>query len=110
MRPIIFPFSAFLGLTTLTARVVFHLFGELLIISFFAVPCHIPVTENGIYKYSSREGGSQSALLNETSTVENGEVVEFSCKHGYNVQGPSNIRCWHGNWDVTSLPDCTPGK
>ncbi|XP_021914139.1 sushi, von Willebrand factor type A, EGF and pentraxin domain-containing protein 1 isoform X2 [Zootermopsis nevadensis] len=72
------------------------------------LPCHVPVTENGIYKLNSREGGSQSALLNESSTIENGEVVEFSCKHGYNVQGPSNLRCWHGKWAITSLPDCTP--
>lgn len=85
-------------------------FNKFLIFPFVAVPCHVPVTENGIYKLNSREGGSQSALLNESSTIENGEVVEFSCKHGYNVQGPSNLRCWHGKWAITSLPDCTPGK
>lgn len=74
------------------------------------MPCHIPVTENGIYKLSSQEGGSESSLLNETSTVGNGQVVEFSCTHGYNVQGPSNLRCWHGEWTITSFPECTPGK
>jgi len=49
-------------------------------------------------------------VLNGTSTVENGQVVEFSCPHGYNVQGPSNLRCWHGEWAITSIPDCTAGK
>ena len=79
-------------------------------IFFTTVPCHIPATENGIYKLASKDSRGQSSVLNGTSTVENGQVVEFSCPHGYNVQGPSNLRCWHGEWAITSIPDCTAGK
>nr|CAD7445089.1 unnamed protein product [Timema bartmani] len=71
------------------------------------LPCHIPSTENSIYKLSSPEVRS-SAPLNETADVANGEVVEFSCEPGYNVKGPSNLRCWHGEWDITNTPECTP--
>lgn len=45
--------------------------------------------------------------LNETMEIDNGQVVEFSCVEGYNIQGPRNLRCWHGEWTVTSLPECT---
>lgn len=26
------------------------------------------------------------------------------------MQGASNLRCWHGDWAVTSMPECIPGK
>ena len=75
----------------------------------FVVPCHVPATENGIYKLLSDSGG-KSKVLNDTATVENGEVVDFSCAHGYNVHGPNNLRCWHGEWGTSTFPDCTPGR
>lgn len=28
----------------------------------------------------------------------------------YNVQGPTNLRCWLGEWAVTSMPECVAGK
>lgn len=79
-----------------------------------SVPCYVPSTLNGIFKLSRTEQLSQEAVniagpLNETVDVQNGQVVEFSCSSGYNVQGPSNMRCWHGEWTVTSLPECTAG-
>lgn len=79
-----------------------------------SVPCYVPATPNGIFKLSRTEQLSQEAVniagsLNETVDVQNGQVVEFSCSGGYNVQGPSNMRCWHGEWTVTSLPECTAG-
>lgn len=57
----------------------------------------------------SKDDQSQGAgLLNETFDISNGQVVEFSCTTGYNVQGPSNLRCYHGEWTGTSLPECVP--
>ncbi|KAJ8937900.1 hypothetical protein NQ318_001673 [Aromia moschata] len=79
------------------------------------VPCFVPVTTHGIYKVSRAEQPIDPTIdldqpLNETVDVANGQVVEFSCEEGYNVQGPSNLRCWHGDWAVTSFPECNPGK
>ncbi|XP_012545704.3 uncharacterized protein LOC101741571 isoform X2 [Bombyx mori] len=76
------------------------------------LPCHVPTTEYGIYTMS--ESGQISPLglgqeekeLNETDPVPNGQVVHFSCEYGYNVQGPTNLRCWLGEWAVTSMPEC----
>ena len=36
------------------------------------MPCHIAVTENGVYKLSSKDSGGQSSVLNGTSTAEKG--------------------------------------
>ncbi|CAH0550197.1 unnamed protein product [Brassicogethes aeneus] len=77
------------------------------------LPCFAPITENGIYMLSKSNLPENSTLdpdvpLNETISIENGQVVEFSCEEGYTVQGPSNLRCWHGDWTVTSMPECTP--
>ncbi|CAH2056897.1 unnamed protein product, partial [Iphiclides podalirius] len=81
------------------------------------LPCHVPTTEYGIYTMAP--DGSQSTgqinlglnhgedkELNETDPVPNGQVVHFSCEYGYNVQGPTNLRCWLGEWAVTSMPEC----
>lgn len=76
------------------------------------MPCHVPPTPNGIFKLSKTETDdaiNSDAPLNETADVNNGEVIEFSCEIGYNVQGPTNMKCWHGEWTVTSLPECTAG-
>ncbi|KAJ8927716.1 hypothetical protein NQ314_019789 [Rhamnusium bicolor] len=77
------------------------------------LPCFVPVTLNGIYKLSKAEKPIDPEIdpdqpLNDTIDIANGQVVEFSCQEGYNVQGPSNLRCWHGDWAVTSFPECTP--
>lgn len=76
------------------------------------VPCFVPETENGIYIISKTELQQNISQdfdqpLNSTTEITNGQVVEFSCLEGYNVQGPSNLRCWHGEWTVSSLPECT---
>ncbi|KAJ8923976.1 hypothetical protein NQ315_006752 [Exocentrus adspersus] len=76
------------------------------------LPCFVPVTPHGIYKLSKTETPLDLEIdpeqpLNETIDIANGQVVEFSCEDGYNVQGPSNMRCWHGDWAVTSFPECT---
>ncbi|XP_068084486.1 sushi, von Willebrand factor type A, EGF and pentraxin domain-containing protein 1 [Anabrus simplex] len=71
------------------------------------LPCHIPKTDHGIFRLSSVEG-RPSTLLNESSEVTHSEVVEFACEHGYNVKGPSNLRCWHGEWEMRLLPECVP--
>ncbi|XP_045762822.1 uncharacterized protein LOC123865673 [Maniola jurtina] len=79
------------------------------------LPCHVPSTEYGIYTMSPNASptGMISGLtqgdereLNETDPVPNGQVVHFSCEYGYNVQGPTNLRCWLGEWAVTSMPEC----
>ncbi|CAK1543665.1 unnamed protein product [Leptosia nina] len=79
------------------------------------LPCHVPPTEYGIYTMSPN--GNLGTLiagttrddereLNETDPVPNGQIVHFSCEYGYNVQGPTNLRCWLGEWAVTSMPEC----
>ena len=75
------------------------------------MPCFVPKSEHGIYTRSMTENGhTADTVLNETTEIQHNEVVEFSCTVGYNVQGPANLKCWHGQWAVSSLPDCTPGK
>lgn len=78
------------------------------------MPCHVPSTLSGIFKFSKLEKTDDDIYvntpLNDTVDISNGQVVEFSCENGYNVQGPTNMKCWHGEWTVTSLPDCTAGK
>ncbi|KAJ2938869.1 hypothetical protein O0L34_g17677 [Tuta absoluta] len=77
------------------------------------LPCHVPATEYGIYTMaldssvtSAGLSGNEERELNETDPVPNGQVVHFSCEYGYNVQGPTNLRCWLGEWAVTSMPEC----
>ncbi|XP_060807330.1 uncharacterized protein LOC106139408, partial [Amyelois transitella] len=85
------------------------------------LPCHVPSTEYGIYTMAADAGHPMTASqvlgtpaighgeekeLNETDPVPNGQVVHFSCEYGYNVQGPTNLRCWLGEWAVTSMPEC----
>ncbi|XP_053618316.1 uncharacterized protein Hasp isoform X2 [Plodia interpunctella] len=85
------------------------------------LPCHVPSTEYGIYTMGADTGHPMTASqvlgtpgighgeekeLNETDPVPNGQVVHFSCEYGYNVQGPTNLRCWLGEWAVTSMPEC----
>ncbi|KAG6451661.1 uncharacterized protein LOC115444557 [Manduca sexta] len=75
------------------------------------LPCHVPSTEYGIYTMSESGHqnlgiGQEEKELNETDPVPNGQVVHFSCEYGYNVQGPTNLRCWLGEWAVTSMPEC----
>ncbi|CAH2986746.1 unnamed protein product [Chilo suppressalis] len=84
-------------------------------------PCHVPATEYGIYTMPSDPGHLMTASqvlgtpsighgdekeLNETDPIPNGQVIHFSCEYGYNVQGPTNLRCWLGEWAVTSMPEC----
>ncbi|KAL4708940.1 hypothetical protein ACJJTC_014968, partial [Scirpophaga incertulas] len=85
------------------------------------LPCHVPSTEYGIYTMAPEAsylmtaghvlgtpgaGHGEEKELNETDPVPNGQVVHFSCEYGYNVQGPTNLRCWLGEWAVTSMPEC----
>uniref|UniRef100_A0A1B6MNE1 Sushi, von Willebrand factor type A, EGF and pentraxin domain-containing protein 1 n=3 Tax=Cicadellinae TaxID=33370 RepID=A0A1B6MNE1_9HEMI len=73
------------------------------------LPCFVPHSEHGIFTRSTTENGrTAGTVLNETTEISHNEVVEFSCTAGYNVQGPGNLKCWHGQWAVSSLPDCTP--
>lgn len=67
------------------------------------LPCVLPETENGIFRLSdTRE------LLNLSAPINSGQIVEFSCGRGYSIQGPANLRCWHGQWDINALPECNP--
>uniref|UniRef100_A0A1B6DCY4 Sushi, von Willebrand factor type A, EGF and pentraxin domain-containing protein 1 n=2 Tax=Clastoptera arizonana TaxID=38151 RepID=A0A1B6DCY4_9HEMI len=73
------------------------------------LPCFVPASDHGIYTKSASEVGRVAGTtLNETIEIQHNEVVEFSCSVGYNVQGPGNLKCWYGQWAVSSLPDCTP--
>lgn len=67
------------------------------------IPCTLPEAEYGYYKLFD----SADEIANET--VEHGDVVKFACDPGYNIKGISNLKCWHGEWDIPSLPECIPG-
>ncbi|KAK9711611.1 WAP-type (Whey Acidic Protein) 'four-disulfide core' [Popillia japonica] len=77
-------------------------------------PCYTPKIDNGIFKLISADQTSNvltadvNQPLNDTISISNGELVAFSCNAGYNVQGSSNLKCWHGEWTVTTLPECIP--
>ncbi|CAH1127522.1 unnamed protein product [Ceutorhynchus assimilis] len=78
------------------------------------IPCYLPETSFGIYKLHKQKNYENITMelfdlpLNSTAEVQNGEVVEFSCEEGYEVQGSSNMRCYHGEWAVTMFPECSP--
>lgn len=40
--------------------------------------------------------------------IQNGDIIDFQCDDGYNVQGKNQLKCTHGNWDVTTMPECLP--
>lgn len=73
------------------------------------MPCHVPRIPHGVFKLS-KEDSSATETLDEEYNITNGQVVEFNCVIGYNIQGPSNLRCYHGEWTGTSLPECVPGN
>uniref|UniRef100_A0A904A506 Sushi, von Willebrand factor type A, EGF and pentraxin domain-containing protein 1 n=1 Tax=Anopheles quadriannulatus TaxID=34691 RepID=A0A904A506_ANOQN len=77
-------------------------------------PCFVPSTEHGKYYDASVDLTTIDAVRPTTASltpmemVENGKMINFQCDHGYNTQGPSNLRCWNGEWAVSSLPECLP--
>lgn len=73
------------------------------------MPCHVPKVPHGMFKLS-KDGVSSPTPLEEAYNITNGQVIEFTCATGYNVQGPGNLRCYHGEWTGTSLPECVPGN
>lgn len=85
------------------------------------LPCNVPSIENGYYRYvidSIPSVVQQASILldnsldaiNETVDIEHGKVVKFACYPGYNIKGPANLKCWHGDWTATTFPECIPGK
>lgn len=77
------------------------------------IPCSVPSTERGIYVEvvvdSVSDGGKPSTKqLTAFDEVNNGGVIEFHCEDGFNVQGSTELKCWEGNWDVSTLPECVP--
>ncbi|XP_038108340.1 uncharacterized protein LOC6031316 isoform X1 [Culex quinquefasciatus] len=77
-------------------------------------PCFAPSTEHGKYYASPVDMTTMDAVKSSTvsltpmETIENGLMISFQCDPGYNTQGPSNLRCWNGEWAVSSLPECLP--
>lgn len=77
------------------------------------IPCSVPVTERGNYFElvvgpHSDNGKPSTKQLAAFDEVNNGAVIEFHCDDGYNVQGSTELKCWDGNWDVSTLPECVP--
>lgn len=46
--------------------------------------------------------------LNTFDEVQSGELVQFTCDEGYNVQGFNQLKCVESSWDVPHLPECAP--
>lgn len=77
------------------------------------IPCSVPSTERGVYLEvvvdpNSDSGKPSTKQLSAFDDVHNGGVIEFHCDDGYNVQGSTELKCWEGNWDVSTLPECVP--
>ncbi|KAL1513275.1 hypothetical protein ABEB36_002702 [Hypothenemus hampei] len=77
------------------------------------IPCYISETPFGIYKLQKMDDNENTTFdydtpLNDTTPVENGQMVEFSCEEGFEVQGSTNMRCYHGEFAVIMFPECSP--
>lgn len=72
----------------------------------------MPFVSNGFYKFSRAEDGAveRNFIRSGNALVKSGQVVEFDCVPGYTLQGPSNVRCWYGNFTASTLPECAAGK
>lgn len=79
----------------------------------FLIPCSVPSTEHGRYlqvtiNLSHMDNKPISKPVNPFDEVKDDETINFVCDDGYNVQGPSQLKCVESNWDVTNLPECIP--
>lgn len=78
------------------------------------LPCTVPSTEHGSYLAMSAADSDpmdkhgSTKLLMPFEEIHNGDIIDFQCDDGYNVHGPNQLKCWHGNWDVNTLPECMP--
>ncbi|XP_058446633.1 sushi, von Willebrand factor type A, EGF and pentraxin domain-containing protein 1 isoform X1 [Malaya genurostris] len=77
-------------------------------------PCFVPSTEHGKYYAAPIDQTTMDAVkpttaaLTPMETIENGLMISFQCDPGFNTQGPSNLRCWNGEWASSTLPECLP--
>ncbi|XP_049790095.1 sushi, von Willebrand factor type A, EGF and pentraxin domain-containing protein 1-like [Schistocerca nitens] len=72
-----------------------------------ALPCHIPKMEHGLFRLAPADG-KPGVMLNASADVPHGNAVDFGCIIGYNIKGPNNMQCWHGEWSSSQGPECTP--
>lgn len=75
------------------------------------IPCSVPSTERGSYAaifIDPQDDKPVTRPLNAFDEVQDGDVVEFSCDEGYNVQGASQMKCHLSSWEVAGLPECVP--
>lgn len=75
------------------------------------IPCSVPSTEHGSYSaitIDPQDEKPSTSPLNAFDEVQDGEVIEFTCDEGYNVQGPSQLKCHESSWAVAGLPECVP--
>lgn len=85
------------------------------IVYHFIVPCTVPEIPHGEFTLPKTEQNLNLTIpfdtpINDSMEIPNGVVVEFNCEEGYSVQGSPNLKCWYGDWTVTSFPECSPGK
>lgn len=79
----------------------------------FAEPCTVPYIEHGTFVMAAAEypeasrHAANTKLLAAYDEIYNGEIIDFKCDAGYSNDGAAQLKCWHGNWDVTGLPECT---
>lgn len=79
----------------------------------YLVPCSVPSTEHGSYLAIAgpdhpevTRHSANTKLLTAFEEIHNGDIIDFQCDEGYNIQGSNQLKCWHGNWDVNNLPEC----
>lgn len=75
------------------------------------IPCSVPSTQHGSYStitIDPQDEKPNTSPLNAFDEVQDGEVVEFSCDEGYNVQGSTQLKCHESSWAVPGLPECVP--
>lgn len=78
-----------------------------------SVPCNVPSTEHGSYLTIAgpdhpevTRHSANTKLLTAFEEIHNGDIIDFQCDEGYNIQGSNQLKCWQGNWDVNNLPEC----
>lgn len=82
----------------------------------FSAPCRIPNIPHGIFKVTLKNQTKNIVTLendrsfHDSVNVTNGKVVSFSCSPGYQTQGSSKLKCWHGEWITAALPECVAGN
>ncbi|CAB3368986.1 Hypothetical predicted protein [Cloeon dipterum] len=63
--------------------------------------CHVPAITFGRYTLDGN-------IVTENSEIKTNHTILLGCNRGYNIQGPAELYCLHGNWTDNNFPSCQP--